>query len=131
MRLLVSLCLASGLLAREAPRPEAPLPGRDQAFLAKILQDPEGGAQPWRCYRAPAYSASAVVEVVGELTKEELRQATFQEFLTWFRADLRRFFQRHGGAAIPGASLASATLPVARYGGNPLPRPVPLGRVDF
>jgi len=131
MHLLVSLCLASGLLAGEAPRPEAPQPGRDRVFLSRLLQDTEGGARPWRVYRAPAYSASAVVEVVGELTKEELRQVAFQEFQAWFRVDLARYFQRHGGGPQVGASLASATLPVARYGGNPGPRNVPLGKATF
>lgn len=126
MRVLFCLCLASGLLAGEAPQP-----GRNEAFLTRVLADSEGGSRPWRAYRLPPESASAVVEVVGELTPEERRQATFQEFLAWFRADLHRFFRRHGGEGFLERSLASATLPVERFGGNPVPRPVPLGRAGF
>ena len=125
MRALICFCLATGLLAGETPQP-----GRDQAFLARILGDPEGGSRPWRTFRTPVESASAVVEVVGELTREELRQVAFQEFLVWFRADLRRFWRSHGYTG-PAPDLASATLPVDRFGGNPVPRNVPLGRVGF
>ena len=121
MRILVCFCLATGLLAEEMPQP-----GRDEAFLARILGESEGGSRPWKTYRPPAESASAVVEVIGELTREELRQAAFQEFLVWFRADLKRFFETHGSAG-PPMDLASATLPVNRFGGNPVPHNVPLG----
>ena len=69
MRALVCLCLATGLLAGEAPQP-----GRDPAFLSRILADTEGGSRPWKTFRAPMESGSAVVEVVGEFTREELRQ---------------------------------------------------------
>ncbi|MBK8789062.1 MAG: hypothetical protein IPO28_02490 [Holophagaceae bacterium] len=71
-----------------------------------------------------------MVEVFGELTREELRQVAFQEFIAWFREDLRRFW-RSQGAAVPASSLASATLPVDRFGGNPVPQNVPLAQVDF
>ena len=125
MRALMCLCLATGLLAGEMPQP-----GRDQAFLSRILADSEGGSKPWRTFRTPTESASAVVEVVGELTREELRQMAFQEFLVWFRGDLQRFWRTRGSAA-PAASWASATLPVNRFGGNPVPQNVPLGRVGF
>ena len=134
MRLLSGLCLAlslAGLRAGEAPRAEMPEPGKDRAFLARILGDDTGGTRPWHTYRAPAESASAVVEVVGELTKEELRQVAFQEFLAWFREDLRRFLKVHGGALPDPVSLASATLTLDRFGGNPVPRNVPLGRGNF
>ena len=125
MRALICLCLASGLLAGETP-----LPGRDPEFLARILADTEGGAKPWRAYRAPAESGSATVEVLGELTREELRQVAFQEFLVWFQQDLQRFWH-HRGAAGPATNWAAATLPVNRYGGTPVPQNVPLGRVGF
>jgi len=125
MRVLICLCLATGLLAGERPEP-----GRDRVFLSRILADAEDGSRPWRALRVPVESGSAVVEVVGELTKEELRQVAFQEFLAWFRMDLQRFW-RAGGPVAPAASLASATLPVDRFGGNPVPRNVPLGRVGF
>jgi hypothetical protein len=71
-----------------------------------------------------------VVEVVGDLTKEELRQVAFQEFLVWFRGDLQRLW-RFQGSATAAASWASATLPVTRFGGNPVPQNVPLARVGF
>ena len=125
MRALICLCLATGLLAGEPPQP-----GRDRVFLARILADSEDSSKPWRTFRIPAESASAVVEVVGELTRDELRQVAFQEFLVWFRADLQRFWRTRGSAA-PAASWASATLPVSRFGGNPVPQNVPLGRVGF
>ena len=126
MRALICLCLATGLLAGEAPQP-----GRDQAFLSRILADTEGGSRPWKTFQVPMESGSAVVEVVGEFTREELRQVAFQEFLVWFRADLQRFLYQHGGTAPEPTSLASATLPVDHFGGNPVPRNVPLGRVRF
>ena len=125
MRALICLCLASGLLAGEPP-----LPGRDGAFLTTILAPAEGAPKPWKTFRLPEASASAVVEVFGELTREELRQVAFQEFIAWFREDLRRFW-RSQGAAVPASSLASATLPVERFGGNPVSQNVPLAQVDF
>ena len=122
MRALICLCLATGLVAGEAPQP-----GRNRAFLARILAESEAGAQPWKTYRVPEGSASATVEIVGEYTREELRQIAFQEFLAWFREDLKRFWVHRGSAAPSWAS----TLPVARHGGNPAPESVPLGRVNF
>jgi hypothetical protein len=131
MRVLISLvaclclCLGSGLRAADQPRP-----GEDRAFLARVLADSGDATRPWKTFRSPAESASAVVEVVGEFTREERRQVAFQEFLVWFREDLRRFF-RGQGAAVPASNLASATLPVDRFGGNPVPRNVPLGKASF
>lgn len=125
MRLLLCLCLALGLRAGESPEP-----GRDAAFVGRILGDVDQGTRPWKAFRVPEPSGSAVVEVVGELSREELRQVAFQAFLVWFREDLRRFWRSHGAAA-PGRSLASATLPVDRFGGNPVPQNVPLGRAGF
>jgi hypothetical protein len=125
MRILICLCLATGLLAGEPAQP-----GRDLTFLSRILADSQGGSRPWKTFKVPEDSASAVVEVVGELSREELRQATFQEFLVWFRMDLQRFWL-HRGSAAPATSWASATLPVNRFGGNPVPQNVPLARVGF
>jgi len=125
MRVPLLLCLAVGLWSGEPS-----LPGRDPAFLSRVLADSEGGARPWRTFRVPEDSPSAVVEVVGELSTEELRQASFQEFLAWFHEDLRRFWRSQGGA-VPAPSLASATLPVDRFGGNPVPQPAPLARAHF
>ena len=121
MRILLCLCLAVGLGAGEPP-----LPGRDPVFLAQILAASPDPARPWKAFRVSEASASAVVEVIGELDREELRQAAFQEFIVWFRADVRKFLQSLGGPTGP-PDLASATLPVDRFGGNPVPRNVPIG----
>jgi hypothetical protein len=122
MRALICLCLATGLAAVEPPQP-----GRERAFLVRILADSEDGTRPWKTFKVPEASASAVVEVVGELTREELRQVTFQEFLVWFQADLRRFWRSHGFDG-PPEQAASASLPVSRSSGNYGPLMVPLGR---
>jgi hypothetical protein len=121
MRALLYFCLALGLRAGEPP-----LPGRDPVFLAQILAASPDSARPWKAYRVSDECASAVVEVVGELTQDELRQAAFQEFLVWFREDIRKFLHSIGGPTGP-TNLASATLPVDRFGGNPVPRNVPIG----
>ena len=55
-----------------------------------------------------------------------MEPAAFQEFLVWFRADIRKFLHSIGGPTGP-TNLASATLPVDRFGGNPVPRNVPIG----
>lgn len=125
MRALLCLCLATGLLAGEAQEP-----GRDRAFLARILADSKEGTQPWKTFKVPEDSASAVVEVVGELTREELRQVTFQEFLVWFQADLRRFWRTQGFDG-PSEQAGPAFIPVSRSNGKPEPLMVPLGRMGF
>ncbi len=125
MRPLLCVCLATGLWAGETPQP-----GRDPVFLSRILADPGGGTQPWKTFRVSEDSASAVVEVVGEYSREELRQVAFQEFLVWFREDLKQFWLEHG---VPGSVVdwPSNTQPVNRSGGNPVPQNAPLGRVGF
>jgi hypothetical protein len=125
MRPLLCLCLATGLLAGETPQP-----GRDPAFLARILADSEGGARPWKTFRVSEDVPSAVVEVVGEYSREELRQVAFQEFQVWFREDLKQFWLKHGFPG-PAADWPSQALPVSRFGGNATPQFVPLGRVRF
>ena len=124
MRPLFCLCLATGLLAGEAPQP-----GRDPAFLARILADAERGTRPWKTFRVSEDSASAVVEVVGEYSREELRQVAFQDFLVWLREDLKLFWLKHG---VPGpAANWPNTVPVHRFAGNPLPQNVPLDGRGF
>lgn len=125
MRTLICLCLATGLMAGESPRP-----GLDRAFLSRILANTEGASKPWKTFRVPEDSASAVVEVVGELTKEELRQVAFQEFVVWFHNDLQKFWKSHGFEG-HAPDLAAATMPVDRFGGNPVPQNVPIGRIGF
>lgn len=122
MRLFCLLCLGTALAAQSAHA--LPEPGRDGAFLARVMEPPgEGQARPWHTFREPAEGASAVVEVVGELTAEELRQVKFNDFLAWFREDLRRFMRDHAGVEL----AAGAPLPPA----GPGPRLVPLARVGF
>ncbi|HJV48653.1 MAG TPA: hypothetical protein VJ549_05210 [Geothrix sp.] len=125
MRALICLCLASGLLAGEGPRP-----GLDRAFLSRILAGSVDPSKPWKTFKVPEASGSAVVEVIGELTKEELREVAFQEFLVWFHDDLQKFWHNRGAVA-PPTHLGAATMPVDRFGGNPVPKNAPLGRVNF
>jgi hypothetical protein len=122
MRLLCLLCLGTALAAQSARA--LPEPGRDGAFLARLMEPPtEGQTRPWHTFREPAEGASAVVEVVGELTAAELRQVKFNDFLVWFREDLRKFMLAHAGVEM----AAGASTPAA----GPGPRLVPLGRVGF
>jgi len=125
MRPLICLCLATGLWAGDMPQP-----GRDPAFLARVLAGTEDGSRPWKTFRVPEESASAVVEVVGEYSPQELRQVAFQEFQVWFRADLQKFWLAHGFPG-PTVNWPSHTQPVSRSGGSPGPQTVPLGRVGF
>lgn len=122
MRWLLCSCVAALAWAGEPA-----LPGLDPAFVAQVRADTQGGARPWKAFRAPEVQGSAVVEVLGELTREELRQVAFQEFLAWFRADLRRFLADMGG--LPSADAGAAALASERHAGRPVPRPVTFGRL--
>ena len=124
MRTLLCCCLA--VLASAG---EPALPGREPAFLAQIVADSEGGTRPWKTFRNQLEGGSATVEVVGELTREEVREVAFQEFLTWFQADLRAFLIQIGGQ--PRADAGAAAMASVRYGGQPLPRTYPMGRASF
>ena len=118
---LACLCLCVGLLATETPRP-----GLDPTFVSRVQADTDGGRHPWKGLKQPADSASAMVEIIGELSPEELRQVTFQEFLVWFRADLRKFWRERG---FPGAPEDDAVT--TRAGGNRVSHNVALARVNF
>jgi hypothetical protein len=78
----------------------------------------------------PEDSASAVVEVVGEYSREERRQVAFQEFQVWFKEDLKQFWLKHGFPD-PAANWPSQALPLNRISGNSAPQMVPMGRVGF
>lgn len=117
---LCLLCLAPFLVAQSPD--DLPQPGADRAFLARFHA--VGPEEAWRYYAAPSRSASAVVEVVGTLTPEEVRQARISEFLTWFQADLRAFIRKHLGGT-------GATAPFAAGVAGPGPRMVPLGGARF
>jgi hypothetical protein len=125
MRPLLCLCLATGLLAGETPQP-----GRDPAFLARVLGGTDGGSRPWKAFRVPEDSASAVVEVVGEYSREELRQVAFQEFQVWFREDLHRFWLKHGFMG-PAADGPPPARPATQSSGSPGPQMLPLGKIGF
>lgn len=121
MRRFALLCLAPALWAGGGR--DLPTPGRDAAFLARLMpEQAERPDRPWHTFREPLIQGSAVVEVVGELTAEEWRQVRFNEFLAWFRADLRAFLKAHAdGGAFPAAAQAA----------GPGPRLVPLARAGF
>lgn len=129
MRALIGWLIAAALWGGSPP--ELALPGQDPAILRQILGDSNGGLRPWHAFKLPPMLGSAVVEVVGELTPEERREVAFQEFLVWFYADLRKFLRAHGGHPPDSMGLASATMPVDRFAGNPVPKNVPLVRVGF
>ena len=119
--LCLGFCLDNGLLAVESPRP-----GLDTAFLARVQADTDGGRHPWKSLKQPADSASAMVEIIGELSPEELRQVTFQEFIVWFQTDLRKFWRDRG---FPGAPEDDAVT--TRAGGHRVSQNVALARVNF
>lgn len=116
-----------GCVAALAWAGEPALPGLDAAFVAQVRADTQGGARPWKAFRTPEVQGSAVVEVLGELTREELRQLAFQEFMAWFRADLRRFLGQVGDLA--PAHTGAEALARERYAGQPLPKTYPVGRL--
>jgi hypothetical protein len=111
------LLSVSPLLAQKAK--ELPEPGKNKTLLAQIMV--EDGAAAWRLYKGP--SPQAVVEVLGTLSEQELREATFKEFLTWFYKDLHAFWERYGYV-----QKASPAISPERYGGNPTPKLVPIGQ---
>ena len=119
--LCLGLCLDIGLMAGEAPRP-----GLDPAFLARVQADTDGGRHPWKSLKQPADSASATVEIIGELSPEELKQVTFQEFMVWFQADLRKFWRAHGFQGPPEDDAVTT-----RAGGQRVSHNVALARVNF
>ncbi len=120
--LLGLLCLGPALRAHRVP--DLPEPGHDEAFLARVMASPaEGQARPWHTFRDPVEGASAVVEVVGELTAEELRQVKFNDFLAWFREDLRKFMLDHADMDLAAGAPPSAA--------GPGPRLVPIARAGF
>jgi len=55
--------------------------------------------------------AEATVEIRGTLTREELRQIHFQEFLNWFIPDLRAYLGRYGDVAAPVPEAIKLTEP--------------------
>lgn len=116
-----------GCVAALAWAGEPALPGLDAAFVAQVRADTQGGTRPWKAFRAPEVQGSAVVEVLGELSPEEVRQVAFQEFMAWFRADLRRFLGQVGDLA--PAHAGAAALASERYGGQPHPRTYTFGRL--
>ncbi len=70
-----------------------------------------------------AKEAQATVEIVGTLSKEELRQIRFQEFMAWFLPDLHRFLGRYGSVATPVPEAIRLTEPPAQARVYPLGPP--------
>ena len=53
----------------------------------------------------------ATVDIVGTLSKEEIRQIRFQEFMAWFIPDLHRFLGRYGDVAVAEPEAVKLTEP--------------------
>jgi hypothetical protein len=121
--LAIFICLAPGLTAGEPAQP-----GRDLTFIKRIQPYLEGAAPPKRIVQKS--EASAVVEVIGEYSREQRRQIVFQEFQSWFREDLRAFWLSHSDmtSGLPSSSGAMASM---RSGGNAAPTMAPLFSKGF
>lgn len=119
----ILICLAPSLAAGEPAQP-----GRDLAFLKRIQPYLEGTPLPKRTIQKP--EASAVVEVIGEYSREQRRQMAFQEFQSWFREDLRVFWLRHSDTA-SGLASSPGTVPGMRSGGSAAPAMAPLFSKGF
>lgn len=72
-----------------------------------------------------AHKGEATVEIVGTLSKEELRQIRFQEFMAWFIPDLHRFLGRYGSVATPVPEAIRLTEPPVQA------KVYPIGRADY
>ncbi len=95
MRLLPALLLLSLPLAAQGSLTPY-LPGHDRDLYHQEKE---------------AKQAEATVEIVGTLSKEELRQIRFQEFMAWFIPDLHRFLGRYGSVATPVPEAIRLTEP--------------------
>lgn len=103
MRILPALLFLSLPLAAQGARaPDGPLtpylPGHDKDLYHR---EKEKAAQ----------QNSATVEIVGALSKEELQQLRFQEFMAWFIPDLHRFMGRYGDVSTPRPAAIQLTDP--------------------
>lgn len=94
MRCLLPLLLSLPLAAQAPMEPY--LPGHE-----KDLYHQEKAAK----------KNEATVEILGVLSKEELRQIRFQEFMAWFLPDLHRFMGRYGNVATPMPESIKLTEP--------------------
>ena len=108
MRILPALLLLSLPLAAQGARgPQGSLtpylPGHDKDLYH---QEKEQAAK----------QGSATVDIVGTLSKEEIRQIRFQEFMAWFIPDLHRFLGRYGDVAVARpASIQQTDSPARTY----------------
>ncbi|HZU52556.1 MAG TPA: hypothetical protein VFF77_01560 [Holophagaceae bacterium] len=62
----------------------------------------------------------ATVAIVGTLSKEELQQIRFQEFMAWFLPDLHRFLGRYGDVAAPEPEAIRITEPPVQAKVHPI-----------
>lgn len=100
MRLLPALLLLSLPLAAQGSLTPY-LPGHDKDLYH----------QQKEAAKNEAPQNQATVEIVGTLSKEELRQIRFQEFMAWFLPDLHRFLGRYGSVATPVPETIRLTEP--------------------
>ena len=107
MRYLPALLLLSLPLAAQAPLTPY-LPGHD-----KDLYHQEKEAQ----------KNQATVDIVGTLSKEEIRQIRFAEFMAWFIPDLHRFMGRYGNVAAAEPEAIKLTEPPAQAKVYPMGQP--------
>ena len=107
MRFLPALLLLSLPLAAQAPLTPY-LPGHEKDLYHQEKE---------------AKKNEATVDIVGTLSKEELRQLRFQEFMAWFIPDLHRFMGRYGGVAVPEPEAIKLTEPPTQARVYPLGGP--------
>jgi len=107
MRYLPALLLLSLPLAAQAPLTPY-LPGHEKDLYHQEKE---------------AKKNEATVDVVGTLSKEELRQIRFQEFMAWFIPDLHRFMGRYGDVAVARPEAIKLTEPPAQAKVYPLGAP--------
>jgi hypothetical protein len=65
----------------------------------------------------------ATVDIVGTLSKEELQQIRFQEFMAWFIPDLHRFMGRYGDVAVAKPEAIRPTEPPVQAKVHPIGKP--------
>ena len=124
MRILaILISLASGLTAGEPAQP-----GRDPAFLKRIQPYLDGA--PLKKQATEKFEGSAVVEVIGDYSREQRRQIAFQEFRDWFRNDLKVFWLTHSEMT-SGLAGSPGSTPGIRSGGSATPAMAPLFSKGF
>jgi hypothetical protein len=107
MRFLPALLLLSLPLAGQAPLTPY-LPGHEKDLYHREME---------------AKKKEATVDIVGVLSKEELRQIRFQEFMAWFIPDLHRFMGRYSDVAVARPEAIKLTEPPVQARVYPIGKP--------